>query len=346
MRPKSRIPPSPATRWIWSLISLIPTSASASDTDATSPVSIGIRAGVVALVLLAAAAGRHFARLRRALADQVAHERGARNRLEERLHRSERLVEETHRLGHLGTWEWDAENDRLEWSAEIYRIFAMPAERFPGTYQGSSGPHRCGRARRSRPLQRGQRYPGPSRRRSPPEGGGPTFVPTRSRHGHGRPLRRRRIRRVPAGCTEHIGCSDPCGQDRRALGAALFDRRPCHPLRSECRRRLRRQTRHRPGNPAWTRRCRSVQSEEQRARQRCLPYRRHDQADSPRRRPDGSDRSGRTQRRALSALPATDRALERTHHGSTASIIGPRSPCSEISVFASFSTTSAPASRR
>lgn len=136
LRPKSRIPPSPATRWIWSLISLIPPSASASDTDATSPVSIGIGAGVVALVLLAAAEGRHVARLRRALADQVAHERAARSRLEERLHRSERLVEETQRLGHLGTWEWDAENDRLEWSAEIYRIFAMPAERFPGTYQG------------------------------------------------------------------------------------------------------------------------------------------------------------------------------------------------------------------
>nr|WP_093189889.1 EAL domain-containing protein [Thiocapsa sp. KS1] len=104
--------------------------------DATWPVPIGIGAGVVALILLTAAAERHFARLRRALADQVAHEREARSRLEERLHRSERLVEETQRLGHLGTWEWDAENDRLEWSAEIYRIFAMPAERFPGTYRG------------------------------------------------------------------------------------------------------------------------------------------------------------------------------------------------------------------
>ena len=136
MRPTSQTPPSPATRWIWSLIALIPTSASASDTDATWPLTIGIGVGVVALVLLTVAAGRHFARLRRALADQVAHEREARSRLEERLHRSERLVEETQRLGHLGTWEWDAENDRLEWSAEIYRIFAMPAERFPGTYEG------------------------------------------------------------------------------------------------------------------------------------------------------------------------------------------------------------------
>jgi hypothetical protein len=69
------------------------------------------------LVVVAVAAARHFRRLRRDIAAELTQAREAHAALEERLTRTERLVEETQRLGHLGTWEWDAENDRLKWSA-------------------------------------------------------------------------------------------------------------------------------------------------------------------------------------------------------------------------------------
>ena len=53
----------------------------------------------------------------------VSAERGA----AERLRRSERLLAETQRLAHVGSWEWDAPGpaDRLSWTDEMYRLAGL-----------------------------------------------------------------------------------------------------------------------------------------------------------------------------------------------------------------------------
>ncbi|UHD14892.1 EAL domain-containing protein [Thiocapsa bogorovii] len=128
------------TRWIWLPITWSPTTLvlASEPAAATWPASIAMVTTLTLtfLVVVAVAAARHFRRLRRDIAAELTQAREAHAALEERLTRTERLVEETQRLGHLGTWEWDAENDRLKWSAEVYRIFAIPPESFPGNYKG------------------------------------------------------------------------------------------------------------------------------------------------------------------------------------------------------------------
>lgn len=120
---------------MWLPVSWIPALVSAAEPAVSSSASIGAGTGG-ALALLATVAVVAAWRERRLRRDMAAQANAAHAELAERLARSERLVEETQRLGHLGTWEWDAENDRLEWSAEVYRIFAMPPEIFPGNYKG------------------------------------------------------------------------------------------------------------------------------------------------------------------------------------------------------------------
>jgi diguanylate cyclase (GGDEF)-like protein/PAS domain S-box-containing protein len=53
----------------------------------------------------------------------VSGERGA----AERLRRSERLLAETQRLAHVGSWEWDAPGrlDRMSWTNEMYRLAGL-----------------------------------------------------------------------------------------------------------------------------------------------------------------------------------------------------------------------------
>ena len=53
----------------------------------------------------------------------VSAERGA----AERLRRSERLLAETQRLAHVGSWEWEAPGpaDRLSWTDEMYRLAGL-----------------------------------------------------------------------------------------------------------------------------------------------------------------------------------------------------------------------------
>lgn len=41
----------------------------------------------------------------------------------EELHALARNLEESHRLAHLGNWEWEQDSDNLTWSRELYRIF-------------------------------------------------------------------------------------------------------------------------------------------------------------------------------------------------------------------------------
>ncbi len=48
--------------------------------------------------------------------------------------RSARLTE-AQRIAHLGNWEWDVVNNRLDWSDEIYRIFGLAPQQFGATYE-------------------------------------------------------------------------------------------------------------------------------------------------------------------------------------------------------------------
>lgn len=56
----------------------------------------------------------------------VSTERGA----AERLRRSEKLLAETQRLAHVGSWEWDSpgRSERLTWTDEMYRLAGLPAQ--------------------------------------------------------------------------------------------------------------------------------------------------------------------------------------------------------------------------
>ncbi len=53
---------------------------------------------------------------------------------EEVAQRTARLTE-AQRLAHLGDWEWDIADNRLDWSDEIYRIFGLAPQQFCATYE-------------------------------------------------------------------------------------------------------------------------------------------------------------------------------------------------------------------
>src|SRR5690606_1424045 len=48
-----------------------------------------------------------------------------RRRSLEALRRRERQLEHTQRLTHLGSWEWDVQENTVSWSDELYRIYGM-----------------------------------------------------------------------------------------------------------------------------------------------------------------------------------------------------------------------------
>jgi PAS domain S-box-containing protein len=55
----------------------------------------------------------------------------------ERLERSEALLAEAQGLARLGSWQWDIENDVVEWSDELYRIFGLESGKVAATYEGA-----------------------------------------------------------------------------------------------------------------------------------------------------------------------------------------------------------------
>ena len=55
---------------------------------------------------------------------------------QEALQKSRRNLAEAQRLARLGNWELDLENDRLEWSEEIFRIFEIDPDGFKPSYEG------------------------------------------------------------------------------------------------------------------------------------------------------------------------------------------------------------------
>jgi formate hydrogenlyase transcriptional activator len=54
---------------------------------------------------------------------------------EEQLRRSEYSLSEAQRIAHLGNWDWNIETNELNWSDEIFRIFALKSGEFGATYE-------------------------------------------------------------------------------------------------------------------------------------------------------------------------------------------------------------------
>lgn len=55
---------------------------------------------------------------------------------EEGMERSRRGLEEAQRVAHIGSFEWDIAQNRVTWSDELFRIYGIQKEEFPGTYEG------------------------------------------------------------------------------------------------------------------------------------------------------------------------------------------------------------------
>jgi PAS domain S-box-containing protein len=58
-----------------------------------------------------------------------------RKQAEETLRESEKRLNRTQEITHLGSWELDVVNDRLIWSDEVYRIFGLKPQEFGATYE-------------------------------------------------------------------------------------------------------------------------------------------------------------------------------------------------------------------
>jgi PAS domain S-box-containing protein len=56
-------------------------------------------------------------------------------KLTQQLHASESKLAEAQRIAHIGTWEWNVVTNHLVWSDELHQIYALPRERFAGTYE-------------------------------------------------------------------------------------------------------------------------------------------------------------------------------------------------------------------
>ncbi len=59
-----------------------------------------------------------------------------RKRVEEELQRSEARLAEAQRIGHVGSWEWELDGNRITWSEELCRIFGIAPSEFGGTLDG------------------------------------------------------------------------------------------------------------------------------------------------------------------------------------------------------------------
>ena len=57
-----------------------------------------------------------------------------RNEAQERLAANEAKLAEAQQLARLGSWEWEIATDTVVWSDELYRIYGVRPDRFPGSY--------------------------------------------------------------------------------------------------------------------------------------------------------------------------------------------------------------------
>jgi len=51
------------------------------------------------------------------------------------LRKSETLLSRSQSIGHVGSWEYDVDRNRLVWSDEVYRIFGLRPQEFTATYE-------------------------------------------------------------------------------------------------------------------------------------------------------------------------------------------------------------------
>jgi PAS domain S-box-containing protein len=51
------------------------------------------------------------------------------------LRKSESLLSRSQSIGHVGSWEYDVEKNRFNWSAEVFRIFGLRPQDFAATYE-------------------------------------------------------------------------------------------------------------------------------------------------------------------------------------------------------------------
>jgi len=58
-----------------------------------------------------------------------------RKQMEEELRESEKRMNKSQEIAHLGSWELDLANNRLTWSDETYRIFGLQPQEFGATYE-------------------------------------------------------------------------------------------------------------------------------------------------------------------------------------------------------------------
>ncbi len=59
-----------------------------------------------------------------------------RNLAEKALKRNEASLAEVQRIAHLGSWDWDIDNNELLWSDEVYRIFGLSPQEFELSSEG------------------------------------------------------------------------------------------------------------------------------------------------------------------------------------------------------------------
>lgn len=55
---------------------------------------------------------------------------------EQKIRKSERLLAKTQQITRIGSWELDVATNRLYWSDELYRIYGLPPQEGPITYEG------------------------------------------------------------------------------------------------------------------------------------------------------------------------------------------------------------------
>ncbi len=68
-------------------------------------------------------------------ASKIAHDITARKRAEVALRESEKRLNRSQEIAHLGSWELDLVKNRLTWSDEVYRIFGLQPQEFGATYE-------------------------------------------------------------------------------------------------------------------------------------------------------------------------------------------------------------------
>ena len=52
------------------------------------------------------------------------------------LRQMEELLNESQQVAGVGSWEWNAAENRVLWSDELYRIFGLEPQSIPGTFEG------------------------------------------------------------------------------------------------------------------------------------------------------------------------------------------------------------------